>query len=136
MAPRLPHVDSYRFLPRSFRPLFESPVPLPGEAEPVWSPFESRLADATIALLSSAGLSVAGEQAPFDAEGERARPSWGDPTWRAIPRATTQGQLEMTHLHVNPADVSWTTKSRSHCGPSTTSSPNVSWARQRQHTSR
>jgi hypothetical protein len=98
-------VDSFRFLPRSFRSLFESPVPLDGETDTVWAPFAPRLADATIALLSSAGLSVSGAQESFDADGERQRPSWGDPTWRAIPRSTMQGQLEMTHLHVNPFDI-------------------------------
>jgi hypothetical protein len=98
-------VDSFRFLPRSFRPLYESPQPLEGEADVVWAPFEPRLADATVTLVSSAGLSLRGVQAPFDADRERREPSWGDPSWRRIPRRTAQGELEMTHLHVNPADV-------------------------------
>lgn len=97
-------VDSYKFLPRSFRPMFENAKPLPGEDEPVWAPFETRLADATIALLSSAGLSVDGEQEPFDLDRERAEPTWGDPSWRAIPHDATV-PLAMSHLHVNNADV-------------------------------
>jgi hypothetical protein len=100
-------VDSYLFLPRSFRPLYDGLTPLPGEDEPVWAPFERRLADARIALLTSAGLSVVGEQEPFDGNRERAEPEWGDPTWRAIPAAavTTPGTLGMMHLHVNNDDV-------------------------------
>lgn len=98
-------VDSFAFLPRSFRALYEHVTPLPGEDAPVWAPFERRLADARIALVSSAGLHLAGEQEPFDAERERREPGWGDPTWRAIPAAAEQGELGMTHLHVNDADV-------------------------------
>ena len=97
-------VDSYRFLPRSFRPMFENAQPLPGETEPVWAPFETRLAESTIALLSSAGLSVEGEQEPFDLDRERAEPTWGDPTWRVIPHDASL-PLAMSHLHVNSTDV-------------------------------
>jgi len=48
-------VDSYKFLPRSFRPLYEGRGPFSGEEGPVWAPFEKRLAGAPIALLTSAG---------------------------------------------------------------------------------
>jgi D-proline reductase (dithiol) PrdB len=98
-------VDSYRFLPRSFRPLYAAAKPLESETDTVWTPFAGRLADATIALLSSAGLYLRGRQAPFDGERERREPTWGDPSWRAIPRDTAQGELGMGHLHVNPTDV-------------------------------
>jgi len=98
-------VDSYRFLPRSFRARYEGPPRLPGEEEPVWAPFTARLAEARVALLSSAGLYLEGSQPPFDAAGERANPMWGDPSWRAIPRSARQGDLGMMHLHVNDADV-------------------------------
>jgi D-proline reductase (dithiol) PrdB len=98
-------VDSYRFLPRSFRPMFEGVSPLDGETEPVWSPFEPRLSEATVMLVTSAGLYRRGEQPSFDGDRERREPTWGDPSWRLIPRATEQGELAMMHLHVNPDDV-------------------------------
>jgi len=98
-------VDSYRFLPRSFLPLFENATPLEGEREPVWAPFGPRLADATIALLTSAGLSIIGEQEPFDVERERREPTWGDPTHRVIPHELGSRLLAMDHLHVNNTDV-------------------------------
>ena len=97
-------VDSYRFLPRSFLPLYQNAQPLAGETDPVWTPFAPRLADARVALLSSAGLSIAGEQEPFDLERERNEPTWGDPTHRVIPHGTT-ASLDMSHLHVNNEDV-------------------------------
>jgi D-proline reductase (dithiol) PrdB len=99
------NVDSYAFLPRSFRAMYEQPPRLDGEDEAVWAPFPKRLAEASVALLSSAGVFVTATDAPFDMDRERAEPGWGDPTWRAIPRSTAQGELGMTHLHVNPADT-------------------------------
>jgi D-proline reductase (dithiol) PrdB len=93
-------VDSYRFLPRSFRAGYEL---APTNEPQVWTPFEPRLADATIALLTSAGLYIDGEQPPFDLDRERAEPTWGDPTHRVIPRE--HSPLAMAHLHVNNADV-------------------------------
>ena len=97
-------VDSYRFLPRSFVPMYENATPLPGETEPVWSPFPVRLAEASIAIVSSAGLSIEDEQSPFDVQRERREPSWGDPTHRVIRHLCAQ-PLAMNHLHVNTADV-------------------------------
>lgn len=96
-------VDSFRFLPRSFRPLYESmPLPAPG---PVWAPLAPRLAGACIALLTSAGLHLRDSQPSFDLERERREPFWGDPSWRSIPGGVSTGALAMCHLHVNPADI-------------------------------
>lgn len=98
-------VDSFRFLPRSFAELYRNVSPLPDEGDPVWVPFGPRLADASIALLSSAGLHLKGEQEPFDLDRERREPSWGDPTHRVIPHALGERELGMSHLHVNNADT-------------------------------
>lgn len=99
------NVDSFRFLPRSFRPLYEDPARLPGEDEPVWTPVTKRLAEMHVALLTSAGLHVDGVQPSFDLERERREPRWGDPGWRRLPGDLAPGALAMAHLHVNPADV-------------------------------
>lgn len=93
-------IDSFRFLPRSFRVAYDLP---PTDESPVWAPFAPRLADATITLLSSAGLHVEGVQEPFDLDRERAEPTWGDPSHRAIPH--DHDALGMSHLHVNNTDV-------------------------------
>jgi D-proline reductase (dithiol) PrdB len=97
-------VDSYRFLPRSFIPLFEGAAPAPGDDAPVWAPFEKRLAQAQIALLTSAGLYL-DDQEPFDGEREKGEPTWGDPTHRVLPAALDGAGLGMMHLHVNHEDV-------------------------------
>ena len=98
-------VDSYRFLPRSFIPMYSATTPAPGDDGPVWAPFGKRLAEARIALLTSAGLYLAGEQPPFDGEREKAEPTWGDPTHRVLPAPLDGRDLGMMHLHVNSDDV-------------------------------
>lgn len=85
--------------------MYANAQPVEGERDPVWAPFEKRLADARIALLTSAGLSLAGEQEPFDLDRERAEPTWGDPTFRVLPHALADKLLTMSHLHVNNTDV-------------------------------
>ena len=98
-------VDSFRYLPRTFRPLYEDPVRPPGEDVPVWAQPTKRLAETRVALLTSAGLYVEGEQPSFDLERERREPAWGDPGWRRLPGDAVEGRLGMAHLHVNPADI-------------------------------
>ncbi len=71
----------------------------------MWAPFEKRLGSAGIALLSSAGIFVKGTQASFDLERERARPEWGDPSWRAIPSSSRAPDLGVAHLHINDEDL-------------------------------
>ncbi len=93
-------VDSFRFLPRSFRAAYERES---AGAPEVWTDFAARLSDASIALLSTAGLYVQGLHEPYDLERERAEPTWGDPSYRAIPHDA--GELGMAHLHVNDADT-------------------------------
>ena len=98
-------VDSYRFLPRSFRSYYEGRGPFAGEEEPVWTPFEKRLQESRIALLTSAGLYMKKTQSSFDLERERTHPEWGDPSWRPIPAAADAADLGVAHLHINDEDL-------------------------------
>lgn len=98
-------VDSYRFLPRSFRPLYEGRGAFSGEEEPIWAPFAKRLAESRIALLTSAGLYLKASQPLFDLDREQEHPEWGDPTWRAIPATAQPSELRVAHLHINDADI-------------------------------
>ena len=68
---------------------------------PVWSPFEKPLSEATIAVLSSAGIFLRDTQESFDVEREKREPTWGDPGWRAIPRDVSQDRIDAAHLHIN-----------------------------------
>jgi D-proline reductase (dithiol) PrdB len=96
-------VDSFKYLPRSFRPGFES-VGYQHD-EPAWTTLETPIEEATIALLSSAGIYIEGQQQPFDLDRERANPNWGDPTYRVIPRDVPQERVRVAHLHINGRDI-------------------------------
>ena len=72
---------------------------------PVWAPFEKPLAEATLAVLSSAGIFLPDTQESFDVERERREPHWGDPSWRAIPRDVSQDRIDAAHLHINTEHV-------------------------------
>ncbi len=79
-------VDGFRFLDGATRRVMRAwldrePVP---ESVP-WAPLEKPLAEARVALISSAGISRL-DDTPFDQERERRNPWWGDPTHRVLPR--------------------------------------------------
>jgi hypothetical protein len=99
------NVDSFRFLPRSFRSLYEGRGPFPAEEDAVWAPFGKRLADSRIALLTSAGLYLKGTQESFDLGREQTHPEWGDPTWRRIPADADRSEIAVAHLHINDEDL-------------------------------
>ena len=96
-------VDSYKFLPRSFRPGFES-API-AESTPVWSPLRCPLPEARVALLTSAGLYLRSSQESFDLEREKREPHWGDPTYRILPQSMRQEEVDAAHLHINTRDL-------------------------------
>jgi D-proline reductase (dithiol) PrdB len=95
-------VDSYKYLPRSFRQGYEG-VGFQADT-PVWSAMPVRVREATVALLTSAGLYLKDSQPAFDEARERENPTWGDPTYRVIPRATRQDEVAASHLHLNTRD--------------------------------
>ena len=96
-------VDSYAFLPRAFRAMFEDSPEF--DHEPVWANFDKPLEEATIGLLSSAGIYLQGEQEGFDVERERQEPTWGDPTHRIIRADAVQADIGATHLHIRTDDL-------------------------------
>jgi D-proline reductase (dithiol) PrdB len=96
-------VDSFAFLPRSFRAHYQVVADPP--RHDVWAVPTRPVAAGKIALLTSAGLFLEGEQEPFDLERERAEPLWGDPTWRELPRDLSGHRVRVAHLHINPRDL-------------------------------
>lgn len=65
-----------------------------------WTPLHQPLSACTVALVSSAGVALH-SQAPFDQEGERRNPWWGDPSYRLIPRGTRTTDVHLYHLHID-----------------------------------
>jgi D-proline reductase (dithiol) PrdB len=95
-------IDSYRFLDFASRQLIKAWVEREGRTpRPIpWAPMTRKLADCTVALVSTAGVARLGD-VPFDEERERRDPWWGDPTWRAIPQRATEADVGLHHLHID-----------------------------------
>ena len=106
-------IDSYRFLDFASRQVMKAwaareeaarreagaaarhSTPIP------FTPLAKPLRECTVALLTTAGVARREDQ-PFDQEGERRNPWWGDPTFRAIPLGSTEADVRLYHLHVDP----------------------------------
>jgi D-proline reductase (dithiol) PrdB len=94
-------VDSYRFLDFASRKVMEAWTSRERPAGPTpFTPLPRPLAECTVALVSSAGVALRSDR-PFDQEGERKNPWWGDPSWRAIPRDATEADVAIHHLHID-----------------------------------
>lgn len=93
-------VDSFRFLDPLTQQVIrtwiarEPPRPIP------WTPWPKPLAESTVALISSGGVALKTD-APFNQEGERQNPWWGDPSYRILPRTTTENDVCVCHLHID-----------------------------------
>lgn len=72
----------------------------PSPSDIPWTPLRKPLAECTVALVSSAGVALA-TQLPFDQDGERRNPWWGDPSYRLIPRSTRTEDTSLSHLHID-----------------------------------
>ena len=96
------NVDSYRFLNRINARLVKNWIELETPREIPWTPLSKPLSESTVALISSAGIALKTDR-PFDQDGERQNPWWGDPSYRVLPRTATAQDVEIYHLHVNPS---------------------------------
>jgi len=94
-------VDSYRFLDRLPRKLVQDWIGLEEPREIPWTPLSRPVEESTVALISSAGLALNTDD-PFDQEGEKVNPWWGDPSFRSLPRTATTEDVNLYHLHVSP----------------------------------
>ena len=93
-------VDPWTFCSPTLEKWIAEQIPeRPGYSEIPWTAPTTRLADSKVALLSTAGLSMAGDP-PFDMDGERRQPLWGDPSWRRIGADATSTNIEVNHLHI------------------------------------
>lgn len=99
---RRPPVDSYRFLPGSTKRIVKSWIKRePPPSTIPWTPLAKPLNQCTVALVSTAGIALKDDQ-PFDQEGERRNPWWGDPSFRVLPHTATEQDVRIYHLHLNP----------------------------------
>ena len=96
--------DSYRWLPPSLKGYYANMAVPPYDAVP-WTPLPKPLRKAKVALVTTAGINLRGVAPPFDYESEKLRPTWGDPTYRMLPRTLAQEQVQAGHLHINNDDL-------------------------------
>jgi hypothetical protein len=94
-------IDSYRFLDRLTKRLVQTWIGLETPREIPWTPLPRPLKESTVALISSAGLALKTDR-PFDQEGERQNPWWGDPSYRVLPRTANRENVNLYHLHIHP----------------------------------
>lgn len=94
-------VDAYRFTGRTIGKLIKAQIdaatPL---ADTPWATVSKPLAESTVALLTTAGISMRDDE-PFDMETETVRGNWGDPTWRRIDAGATSTDIAVNHLHID-----------------------------------
>ena len=90
-------VDSYRFISGITRRMLrtwvgmETPHPIP------WTPLRKPLKE----WLSSAGIALKSDR-PFDQDGERRNPWWGDPSYRILPKTASSADVNLYHLRIDP----------------------------------
>ena len=94
-------VDGFRFMPPGLAAWVQGFIPdEPFNGTIPWTPLPRPLGQATVALITSAGISCKSDP-PFDMQRERREPTWGDPTFRCIPRDATAADVDVNHLHIN-----------------------------------
>ena len=99
-------VDSFRWMPPSLSAWLRDTWVLPDERDSVpFAPLRRPLGEVLMAALTTGGLYLRHEQAPFDIEREKEDPDWGDPSFRVIPSDTPPGRIAVSHWHYNPADI-------------------------------
>jgi D-proline reductase (dithiol) PrdB len=98
-------VDGFRFLPPGLKAWVQTFIPDEDFKGPIpWAPMKKPLSQRTLALVTSAGISLRTDP-PFDMEREKREAIWGDRSFRAIPRGTTKKDIEVNHLHINTSYI-------------------------------
>jgi D-proline reductase (dithiol) PrdB len=94
-------IDSYRFLDFASRQVMKAWAARERPGVIPFARLAKPLAECTVALVSTAGV-ARNDDRPFDQEGERRNPWWGDPGFREIPLGTTERDVKLYHLHIDP----------------------------------
>ena len=97
-------VDSFKFLPRIIATYYQMSDRQPELPIP-WTPLSRPVSQCKFGLVTSAGLYHRGVELPFDLEREQNQPTWGDPSFRALPADIPQDEVGASHLHLNTRDM-------------------------------
>jgi D-proline reductase (dithiol) PrdB len=95
-------VDAYRFIGGATARIVRSWI----RREPVrpipWTRLAKPLSACRVALVSTGAVALRSDR-PFDQDGERRNPWWGDPSHRVLPRDATEADVAIYHLHIEAA---------------------------------
>ena len=94
-------IDSYRYVDFATRQIMKAWAARQEPGVIPFTPLAKPLRECTVALVSTAGIARRDDR-PFDQEGERRDPWWGDPSFRRIPLGTTERDIRVWHLHIDP----------------------------------
>lgn len=94
-------IDSYRFLDFASRQIMKAWAARREPGVIPFTPLAKPLDECTVALISTAGV-ARNDDRPFDQEGERRNPWWGDPSFRRIALGTTEKDVRLFHMHIDP----------------------------------
>jgi D-proline reductase (dithiol) PrdB len=94
-------VDSYRFINGITKRMIKSWIDMEKPRPIPWTKLSKPLSECTVALISSAGIALKTDR-PFDQDGERKNPWWGDPSYRVLPKTATEQEVRVYHLHIDP----------------------------------
>lgn len=92
-------VDSFKYLSRLVTRYYklaqvQTELPIP------WTPLSTPLNQSCFGLVTSGGLYHRGHEEPFDLDGERKKPDWGDPSYRSLPADMDPREIGVSHLHL------------------------------------
>lgn len=94
-------IDSYRFLDFASQQVMKAWAAREAFDAIPFTPLAKPLRECTVALVSTAGI-ARNDDRPFDQDGERRNPWWGDPSYRTIPLGTTERDVRLYHMHIDP----------------------------------
>ena len=98
-------VDGFRFLPPGLAAWFRTFIPDEDFKGSIpWTPLPGPLNKTRFSLVCSAGISLKSDH-PFDMEREKKQATWGDRSYRIIPRTTKETQIDVNHLHINTSYI-------------------------------
>jgi D-proline reductase (dithiol) PrdB len=97
-------IDSFRFITGITRRVLKTWIKMEQPRDIPWTPLTKPISESTVAIISTGGIAHKDDQ-PFDQEGERQNPWWGDPSYRVHAKHTKTEDIRLYHLHVNPANA-------------------------------
>jgi D-proline reductase (dithiol) PrdB len=93
--------NGFRFLPPSLGAWIQSHIEKRRfEGSIPWTPLPKALNELTFSMVTSAGINQKSDP-PFDMAREKREPTYGDRSYRKIPRGTGSADIDVNHLHIN-----------------------------------